>query len=173
MMLQFFLLIRLCYIGQYCQSIFLLLVGLALIIFLFVPVWEKQAPNGDQSYRQSALYVEKVTDLESEAEYIFIPYTIAGALSLIAACIALFSIGLYKKRKKQMFLSGINTFLIGGTLIISAYWASSAEANILTNNPCGYQIGLVCPAIALFFNSLAIRFIRKDEKLVRSMDRLR
>lgn len=158
---------------QRIQSIFLLLVGLCLIIFLFVPVWEKQAPNGDQSYTQSALYVEKVTNLQAEAEYIFIPYAIAGLLSLIGACIALFTIGMYKKRTKQMLLSSINTFIIGASLILSGWWASSAEASILTNNPGGYKFGLFLPAIALFFNSMAIRFIRKDEKLVRSMDRLR
>ena len=72
-----------------------------------------------------------------------------------------------------MLLSSINTFIIGGTLIISAWWATTAESTILTNNPGGYQFGLFLPAIALFFNSLALRFIRKDEKLVRSMDRLR
>jgi hypothetical protein len=158
---------------QRIQSVFLLLVGLSLIIFLFSPIWEKQEGNTGKSYTQTAMYVQKTADVQAEIQYVFIPYFIPGALGLIAACLALFSIGLYKKRTKQVLLSSINTFLIGGALILSAWWASTAETSMLTNEQGGYQFGLFLPAVALFFNSLAIRFIRKDEKLVRSMDRLR
>ena len=35
------------------------------------------------------------------------------------------------------------------------------------------QLGLAAPALSLIFSILANRFIRKDEKLVKSMDRLR
>lgn len=158
---------------QRIQSIFLLVVGLSLIIFLFAPIWEKQDVNSGQSYSQTAFYVEKVANIESEIQYVFVPYFIPGALALIAACLALFSIGMYKKRNRQVMISSVNSLLMGTILILSAWWASKAESSILAGAAGGYQYGLFLPAIALIFNSLAIRFIRKDEKLVRSMDRLR
>lgn len=158
---------------QRIQSIFLLLVGLSLIFFLFAPIWEKQEGNTGKAYSQTAIYVEKSAGVQTEIEYIFVPYFIPGSLAIIGACLALFSIGLYKKRTKQILFSSINSILIGVALILSAYWASTAETSILTNTSGGYKYGLFIPAVALFFNSLAIRFIRKDEKLVRSMDRLR
>jgi hypothetical protein len=36
-----------------------------------------------------------------------------------------------------------------------------------------FEIGFFVPLLALIFNSLANRFIRRDEKLVRSVDRIR
>ncbi|MFT4741547.1 MAG: hypothetical protein ACJAT1_000523 [Marivirga sp.] len=158
---------------QRIQSIFLLLVGLIMIIFLFAPIWQKQEETTGKAYTQTAIYVEKTADAQAEIAYVFIPFFIPGCLALIAACLALFSIGFYKKRIRQMLFSSINTFLIGGTLVLSAWWASSAETTVLTNEGGGYQFGLFLPALALFFNVLALRFIRKDERLVRSMDRLR
>ncbi len=158
---------------QRIQTIFLLFVGLSLLIFLFAPIWEKQEVNSGKSYAQTAFYVEKVADAESEIQYVFIPYAISGFIAVLSACLALYSISAYKKRTRQMLISSINTFLIGAALILSAWWASEAEANLLNGIAGGYQYGLFLPAIALVFNSLAIRFIRKDEKLVRSMDRLR
>jgi hypothetical protein len=158
---------------QRIQSIFLLFVGLIMIIFLFAPIWQKQEETTGKAYIQTAIYVEKTADAQAEIAYVFIPFFIPGALALTAACLALFSIGFYKKRIRQMLFSSINTFLIGGTLILSAWWASTAETTVLTNETGGYQYGLFLPALALFFNILALRFIRKDEKLVRSMDRLR
>jgi len=158
---------------QRIQSIFLLLVGLSLIAFLFAPIWEKQDISSGEYYTQTAFYVEKASAAETEILYIFVPYLIPGALALIAACMALYSISAYKKRSRQILVSSINSLLIGGALIVSAWWASSAETEILTGNTGGYQFGLFLPAIALVFNSLAIRFIRKDDKLVKSMDRFR
>jgi len=35
------------------------------------------------------------------------------------------------------------------------------------------QFGMYLPLVGLLFSGLAIHFIRKDEKLVKSMDRLR
>jgi len=158
---------------QRIQSVFLVLVVASLIAFMFSPVWAKQNKETGETHKQYSYYVEKLTDSEATINKIYIPYFIPGALALVAAFLTVISLLSYKKRKKQIVISSINSLLMGTTLILSAWWASKAEANVLTGTSSGYQYGLFLPAIALIFNSLAIRFIRKDEKLVRSMDRLR
>ncbi|MBK6264045.1 DUF4293 domain-containing protein [Marivirga sp. S37H4] len=158
---------------QRIQTIFLLIVGLSMLIFLFAPIWQKEEVKTGASYTQTAFYMETVPSAEEGVNNIFMPYAIPGILGLIATCLAFITIGLYKKRMKQIILCAVNSIVIGVALGLSAYWASQAEGNILREAQGGYQYGLFLPAIALVFNSLAGRFIRKDEKLVRSMDRLR
>ena len=158
---------------QRIQTIFLLFVGLAMLVFLFAPIWQKEEVNSGASYTQTAFYMEKVPSAEEGVTNVFIPYAIPGALGVVATCLAFITIGLYKKRMKQIILCAVNSFIIGVALALSAYWATEAESTILQEINGGYSYGLFLPAIALVFNSLAGRFIRKDERLVRSMDRLR
>ncbi len=158
---------------QRIQTIFLLIVGLSMLIFLFAPIWQKEEVKSGASYTQTAFYLESVPSAEEGVNNIFMPYAIPGILGLISTCIAFITIGLYKNRMRQIILCAVNSIIIGIALGLSAYWASQAEANILPELEGGYQYGLFLPAIALIFNSLAGRFIRKDERLVRSMDRLR
>ncbi|GAA5029719.1 membrane protein [Marivirga lumbricoides] len=158
---------------QRIQTVFLLLVGIAMLVFLFAPIWQKQEINTAVSYTQTAFYMEKVTIEEEGVQNTFMPYAIPGILGIISVCIAFITIGLYKKRMKQIILCAVNSIVIGVALGLSAYWATQAESNILQDIQGGYQYGLFLPAIAIVFNSLAGRFIRKDERLVRSMDRLR
>lgn len=158
---------------QRIQTVFLLLVGLAMLVFLFAPIWQKQDINTAVSYTQTAFYMEKVTTGDKGVENTFMSYAIPGILGIISVCIAFITIGLYKKRMRQIALCAVNSIIIGVALGLSAYWATQAESNILRDIQGGYQYGLFLPAIAIVFNSLAGRFIRRDERLVRSMDRIR
>lgn len=158
---------------QRIQTIFLLFVGLAMLVFLFAPIWQKQEINSGASYTQTAFYLEKVPSADQGVSNEFMPYLIPGILGLVATCIAFITIGIYKKRMRQIMLCTLNALLIGTAMGLSAYWATQAENNLLPGVQGTYNYGLFLPAVALIFNSLAARFIRKDEKLVRSMDRLR
>ncbi|WKV12115.1 DUF4293 domain-containing protein [Marivirga harenae] len=158
---------------QRIQTIFLLIVGLAMLMFLFAPIWQKVDSSSGASYTLTAFYLEMVSAPEDGVKNEFMPYVVPGILGLLAVCIAFIAIGVYKKRMRQIMLSSLNSILIGTALGLSAYWATQAEGEFLPGIQGNYSYGLFLPAIALVFNSLAVRFIRKDERLVRSMDRLR
>ncbi|WKK81460.2 DUF4293 domain-containing protein [Marivirga arenosa] len=158
---------------QRIQTIFLLIVALAMLVFLFSPLWQKVDTETGATYTITAFALETSNIPEQGEEQEFMPYAVAGILGLLGSLVAFIAIGMYKNRMRQIMLSTLNSILIGTALGLSAYWTTQAEGNVLPGIAGAYNYGLFLPAIALVFNSLAVRFIRKDERLVRSMDRLR
>ena len=77
---------------------------------------------------------------------------------------------LYKKRKLQMRFSVYNIILMIGMSGILFYLAHSAFQPSPTVE---YKITILFPIIAAIFNYMAFRNIRKDELLVRAVDRIR
>ena len=91
----------------------------------------------------------------------------------MAAAVALISISKYKNRLTQIKLGALNSLLIAGAMGTSLYFTMNSEKIIDPAVQGSYQIGFFMPVAALIFNLIANRFIRRDEKLVRSVDRLR
>lgn len=96
--------------------------------------------------------------------------TITMLLFLISAFVSLLSIFLFKNRKTQMRVTGANIVL---NILLIGYLAYS-----LTTLPGGFSnsekgIGLLVPFLSILMLVLANRFIKKDEKLVKSVDRFR
>lgn len=90
-------------------------------------------------------------------------------LFLASAVLSLATIFLFKNRKLQMQLGLLNILL---NILLVGYLAYS-----LSNLPGGFDsekgIGLLAPFISIVLLILANRFIKKDEKLVKSIDRFR
>jgi Domain of unknown function (DUF4293) len=90
---------------------------------------------------------------------------------LLIAVISLFTIFFFKKRKVQIWLSGI---LIGLVIfLILACGHSSYLIMTKYSSEIVPGIKMVLPFLMLLFSILAYRGIRKDENLVKSYDRLR
>lgn len=90
----------------------------------------------------------------------------------LGGILALASIFLFRNRLLQMRIS-IFAFianLIGVVLGVIFFMQNSSDVGDRTIND---GIGLYLPVVAMILTLLAHRFINKDEKLVRSMDRLR
>ncbi len=95
---------------------------------------------------------------------------IVASLSLVSFLLAIVSIFSYKKRVRQILLNNINIFinvLLTGLLI---YWLLNLSGGISFPEK---GIELAFPPISLFCLFMANIFIRKDEKLVKSVDRIR
>ena len=95
---------------------------------------------------------------------------IVASLSLVSFLLAIVSIFSYKKRVRQILLNNINIFinvLLTGLLI---YWLLNLSGGISFPEK---GIELAFPLISLFCLFMANIFIRKDEKLVKSVDRIR
>ena len=144
-----------------------------MILFLFFPVWIKVDVNTDEYYKAFATYLLHQPADGASLQYIFMPYVISGGLSVLAILIAIIEIFKYKNRLTQIKLGTLNSLLMTGSLILMVYLTYNAQTELLPNIPGQYQAGLFIPAAAMIFNSLANRFIRKDEALVRSVDRIR
>lgn len=91
-------------------------------------------------------------------------------LFLISALLSLATIFLFKNRKLQMSLGRLNIIL---NILLIGYLAFS-----LTSLSGGFSdsekgVGLFIPFVSIVLLFIANRFIKKDEKLVKSVDRFR
>lgn len=88
-------------------------------------------------------------------------------LTGLIAVVAMGTIFLYKNRTLQMNLGKLNIVLLVALLVLTAY----LYFTIQVATTLGF--GLVLPILVFAFIFLANRSIYKDERLVRSADRLR
>ena len=152
---------------QRIQTVYLLIVTVLSIIVLFSPV--------------SAIVTSaNVFDLSYKG-FVSTPHIDAiqfkiWPLNLVAAIIPLTAFGsifLYKKRKLQIRINIMNFLLMDIYYIIMLVFMWFAEARIATVSQWIYHFAAALPAVNMVLTFLAIRGIQKDEKLVRSLDRLR
>lgn len=88
-------------------------------------------------------------------------------LSVLISFITLFS---FKKRKRQFVLGRINIILNFVLVGVFAYWTLSLPGEMDISEK---GIGMLLPIISIVFIALANKAIKKDEDLVKSVDRLR
>ncbi len=144
---------------QRIQSLYLLLAAGAGTATWFLNLWKGKLSNNTESY--------------FNAQSSFLVFTVY----MIIVLLALICIFLYKNRKLQFRLTVINIlFAIGATAL---QWfkvqdhANSLVAAGLNIVSATYLPGAFLPILILIFLLLAARGIYKDEKLIKSLDRLR
>ena len=141
---------------QRIQSIFLALATLAAGGLLGLPF--ASTPEAEAN---SSLFADSVYNINDHL-VLLVSFLLAGAFSLIA-------VFLFRNRKLQMNLSVL--------AIISTIIGLGYGIFIFLSDPesesAGFEIGSLLPLLILIFIILGWRNIKKDDKLVRSMDRLR
>jgi glucan phosphoethanolaminetransferase (alkaline phosphatase superfamily) len=152
---------------QRIQTVFLVIIVLAMILTVFLPIWVGQSEN--VTHELYPLHYTTINGAERISKYF--PYSIMAILSIASATIAAVEIGKYKNRVLQMKLGALNALLMAGVVGCAVYFANQMiQAH---HGNWQYGFGLYAPIIAVISNFLANRFIRRDEKLVRDSDRLR
>ena len=110
------------------------------------------------------LYITS-TDLDAELK---------APIMLISCCILIILEGLslfgYKNRKRQRVLNRLSIILNALLLGVLSYWLLKLSGGI--NFP-EKGIEPVFPIISIIALQIANRYIRKDERIVKSVDRLR
>ncbi|MBC7915900.1 MAG: DUF4293 domain-containing protein [Pyrinomonadaceae bacterium] len=99
----------------------------------------------------------------------FLGLTIATAL---IGALPFFAIFMFKDRKKQIAIAYVAIIAILGYFM----WLYQTTKSILGDFQVkaeNYGIGILLPSITILFLIFAIKGIRKDEKLIRSTERLR
>lgn len=95
---------------------------------------------------------------------------VAISLFLISVLISLITLFSFKKRKRQFVLGRINIILNFVLVGVFAYWTLSLPGEMDISEK---GIGMLLPIISIVFIALANKAIKKDEDLVKSVDRLR
>ncbi len=165
---------------QRIQTIFMTIAAVSMVLVLFLPIWEKSDQNFDAEKREYAImssfelrYEQHITT-SNEIELLGVRSTIwISIAAALSALVMFWSITRFKSRLTQMKLNALFSFLSAGTLVGMYLYISKANTLFDPSIFGRFLIGFYLPIVAMFNNFLANRFIRKDEKLVRSMDRLR
>jgi heme/copper-type cytochrome/quinol oxidase subunit 3 len=148
---------------QRIQTVFLGITIIALAISMILPIWQGQLDG--------APIILTPFYLKQSDVYTYLPYSLTAILVVAGMTLALIEIRRYDNRILQMKLGVLNTLILAGSMVcVAVYTMKLAE-----KYPEGSQngIGMYFIFIAVLCNWLAVRFIRRDERLVKDSDRLR
>ena len=159
---------------QRIQTLFLILYIGALVSTFFFPVWQKISLNDETNSIEIIVtgYISSVDFNNGDTSVLYDNFIISG-LVIISCIVAAFSIFSYKNRLNQIKLGAVNSFLTSVLIIYFLYDIFYNEQYININDKISFLISFYLIFLAIFFNFLANRFIRKDELLVRESERIR
>ena len=157
---------------QRVQSLFLVVTVVCLVAALFFPVWQKLDTTDQSGVILRPTHTEVYTPDKSMTKETF-PAAVLGILAVAGIVIAIVEIFRYRNRLTQMKLGAVNSLVLAAFLGLSVYFTFRMEKMIGVVGEGTYEFGMYLPAVALICNLLANRSIRKDEALVRSVDRIR
>lgn len=147
---------------QRIQSLFLLLVSILMAATVFCPLIELVNEDSSLSVTFHSFGIG--------ADF---PTWGVLALAIVGALLAFINIFLYKKRKLQINIGYVTALSIIVYYVTSMLYINSFLGKIESSYSINVQVGIILPVIALILDLLAISRIKKDEKLVKSLDRIR
>ncbi|MHB1922171.1 MAG: DUF4293 family protein [Chitinophagaceae bacterium] len=136
------------------QTLFLLLAALSAGASWVLPLWKGITSSG------------------TEIIFFASSYYLLFLLLLVLVAMALVAIFLFKNRKRQFKIS-VFGILISAVVVLLEYFQVSTQKAQLQVRVSSYQLGSALPVFMLIFFYLAARGIYRDNKLVKSSDRLR
>ena len=138
--------------------------------FLIFPYWS--VSNETETHLLYPFFY--LTRIDSSEVQVFIPWALAGGMAALAAIIAIVEIFRYSNRVQQIKMGFLNSMIMASVIAITLWLSSKGQKEFLPEGLGQYMLpGFFLPALAMVFNVVANRFIRRDENLVRSVDRLR
>ncbi len=151
---------------QRIQTLFLLFAVAFQLSMLFFPIANYIMPGNEiiilsaSGFKTDAILSEKL--FSTLLNFAFI---------CIITLLIFVNIFLYKHRSLQMRICFLSTALLVGFQIFIFWfaWDSGQKLEAITN----YKIIIIFPIVSAILNILAYRSINKDDKLVRSLDRIR
>lgn len=152
---------------QRIQTVFLVIAIVSLLLAIFLPIWADW-----QSNPKRELYALHLSTTNEDGTKVsdYLPYCITAVLFIASITISAIEVTKFKDRLLQIKLGTLNSILLAGGVASAVYFATSL---VKTYEGGQYGFGLFLPFVAVICNWLAMRFIRRDEKLVRDSNRLR
>jgi hypothetical protein len=136
----------------------------------FMPFWVYTSTNPDYTYQLSLFSIKLISGNEQIIDFGTLPIIVIVSVSTILTVVALFY---FKNRQMQIKINNFNVFvtiLFIGTIYLLI--PHMIEGFLHTATP-HWQFGLIFPLFSMLFLIIANVFIKKDEKLVKSAERLR
>lgn len=153
------------------QTLLLTAAVVIMIISFFFPLWIYSGETGKVFL--TALAIKFVPNNELTSIKV-IPYPlITGIIAVLSVS---FTITKYKNRILQMKLCSINNLFFAAYLLVVAVLVEPSAREFAESkgmNIGQFTFGFLAPAIAFICNFAAKWLINRDEKLVRSVDRIR
>lgn len=149
---------------QRVQTFFLVLVGTILGVMLFFPLGDLVSSTGE-GYR---FLFYGVVNSANETVVSFLPLAI---LLVFMPLFSLVTIFFFKYRILQMRFCVYNIILMFAS--VGFIWFESHQAGKLLQADTIFSPSVVAPLVSAILTYLAFRGIRRDELLVRSVDRIR
>ena len=145
---------------QRIQTVSILLAIAGLVVFLFLPFAQGVSPDAGLS----------IIDLlkPENAKLLFGVGFMAGID--LAILILLISLFLFKNRPRQYRMISVATLI---SLLVAGFAAAAMLIPGIGLPLLNHPVALAFPPVSILFLLLANRQIKKDEQLVRSVDRIR
>ncbi len=153
---------------QRIQSVWLFFATACIFSLFLFPYLQVLNGDGSASLIKVTGVYQTIAGQQVQTEA-FLTLTIA---TVILALIPFAIIFMYKDRKKQVLLSYIAIVLIIGF----SFWLIQTAKGVLGSVELqaeNYGVGSLIPSISILFLILAIRGMKKDDRLIKSADRLR
>ncbi len=152
---------------QRIQTVFLLLAALASGL-LFLPVMSFFTVTGTQELVQQsdvAMLADGVLNIKDHISF--------QILAIVAALASLVAVFMFSNRPLQMALSRLTLVVSILILVLCSIFFYMDYQLIKADSLVSGEFGLLSPILGIVFSILALRFIKKDDHLVKSSDRLR
>ncbi len=153
---------------QRIQSVFLLITAMALVVFLGTNAYIKTISATETVTVNAYNLIHSVGGLNT-GKPIFYVAVMAG-IAVLVSIIALFQ---YKNRTRQILFVAFNALLMGATLATVVYHIVKGAQDLGGSGEGSYEVGFFAIIIAMLSNTIANWFIKRDERLVKSADRMR
>ena len=135
---------------QRIQTIYLLLAFVVTgVLLFFFPLWT----------------------MSDNKEYFFMQSQVYTILLGLSTSLTLLGVVSYKKRQNQFVIGRLNIIL--NLILLGLFVYRSLNLSVETPAVSEIGIGMFLPAVAIVLLVLANKAIKKDEDLVKSVDRLR
>jgi len=155
---------------QRIQSLFIIIAFAAFGACYFLPFWNYVATTPDYIYQVRLFSVSCISGTNQGIELGTLPIIVLASVSAILALVSLFY---FKNRELQIKINNYNLFITLFFTVTIFLWIPYMMNEKLPSAKYEWQLGLIMPLIAIVCFLLANVFIKKDEKLVKSADRLR
>ncbi len=151
---------------QRIQTIFLLLSAISLGLLFWLPTMSFFLVDPKPATEMNML---------SDGSFDISDHVIFLVLTGLGALLSFVGIFLFKNRPLQAnlarvaFIASLLILVLGGLF----FYKEWSEINASVDTHFSGEFGLLSPLLAAIFSFLAMRFIKRDDKLVKSSDRLR
>ena len=150
---------------QRTQTLFLLVAVIFLVLMLFLPLAEILADGG-------VTYTGMSRGLQTENGEVAFSTWPVFILILVTAVLLFITILLYRNRKLQIRFCVYAIVLGFGQIgLMYYYWVLIFRQLVVEN--FSIRVPVIFPVVAIILTYLAFRGIRRDEILIRSIDKIR